>query len=476
MIPFLTFLFLAADIPSTSSVSSTHASYDGNALTLSGHVTLDHGLGKMCAEEAVLERQEGGKEFPFSLIHLHRDVVVSLTKDATLSCDLADLDFVALKGHLIAQEGGQVTYSDVLKSKKGTPSIFQLKSPKVDLEMAKLGHDGKKSDFDIHSIRAREGVLLECKNLFTLQADSAFYRKETGASKEFQGVISAYPKDKHTPCHLVHKEDVIDAESVDVDLTQSSLSFYRPKGILRSLLSSKTSKADLHFSADHLLWEHLKQNLLLKGNILIQEAGLGTLSAQGEVEILHDLKKEGRILKKISSRGKTQLKYGIEKKAQTLVSYGTLILDHEHLIARIESPKNTPLYYEEENVAAHADQASLEYSWIEGTFQPVSLTLRGNVRLFSKALDAKKRCALADRLAYSPSTHTLILSANPGNKVLLWDEEQAIKMSAPEIHITRDVTTGNDLVKGVGLVQLTLTGEEKEILKRHFSFYKEETP
>ena len=44
--------------PETGSVSSTNASYDGTALVLTGHVILDHGLGKMTAEEASLQRQE----------------------------------------------------------------------------------------------------------------------------------------------------------------------------------------------------------------------------------------------------------------------------------------------------------------------------------------------------------------------------------------------------------------------------------
>jgi hypothetical protein len=62
----------APALSDTGSLSSSDASYDGNSLLLTGHVVLDHGLGKMTAEEASLERQEAGKDFPFSLIQLRK--------------------------------------------------------------------------------------------------------------------------------------------------------------------------------------------------------------------------------------------------------------------------------------------------------------------------------------------------------------------------------------------------------------------
>src|ERR1700722_421623 len=89
-------------------LSSSDASYDGNSLVLTGHVILDHGLGKMTAEEASLQRQEAGKDFPFSLIHLRKDVLLALKSSAEISCGSALLDFAALKGELSPSENGKV--------------------------------------------------------------------------------------------------------------------------------------------------------------------------------------------------------------------------------------------------------------------------------------------------------------------------------------------------------------------------------
>src|ERR1700722_12401504 len=95
-------------LPDSGTLSSSDASYDGNSLVLTGHVVLDHGLGKMTAEEASLERQEAGKDFPFSLIHLRKDVLLALKSSAEISCGSALLDFAALKGELSPSENGKV--------------------------------------------------------------------------------------------------------------------------------------------------------------------------------------------------------------------------------------------------------------------------------------------------------------------------------------------------------------------------------
>src|SRR5690349_21086898 len=99
-------------LPEAGSVSSTNATYDGNALILTGHVILDHGLGKMTAEEASLQKQEMGKDFPFSVIELRKDVHLALKSSAELLCERADLNFDVLTGVLHAKEGAKVIYSD----------------------------------------------------------------------------------------------------------------------------------------------------------------------------------------------------------------------------------------------------------------------------------------------------------------------------------------------------------------------------
>ena len=131
------------------------------------------------------------------------------------------------------------------------------------------------------------------------------------------------------------------------------------------------------------------------------------------------------------------------------------------------------LYYEEEEIAIFADSASLEYSIANDTLQPASLSLKGNIRLFSHDPQKPPRCGAADRLTYSLTTRTLILSANPGKKVLFWDEVQGMHLSAPEVHITFDPQTKQQNVKGIGAVQFSFTPDEQNKLMQLFPQLKQ---
>lgn len=468
--------------PDTGSVSSTNATYDGNALILTGHVVLDHGLGKMTAEEASLQKQEIGKDFPFAVIELRKDVHLALKSSAELLCETADLNFETLIGVLHAKDASKVIYTDAFKKKKETIP-FKLMGNRIELLFSKQCAT-KKTDYDIETVHVKDDVLIDYSNGFHLTADHALYRKQNADSstnKEFQGIITAYPKDEHSQCRLTHGSDVIDADMVDFNMICSTLSLLHPKGILSSTLLPKVQKEPMRFSADHLLWDHTTHALKLQGRIFIEEKSLGKLVASDELQLTHSLNSGKMLLKAIHAQGPTTLTYDDPSFSQPhkLISYGTMDLDRDKLLATLDSPEkegriplDKQIYYEEEEIGVFADRAILEYSESENQLRPVSLQLKGNIRLFSHDPKQPPRCGISDRLNYSLTTRTLILSANPGNKVLFWDESQGLRMSASEVHITYDTESKHHTVKGVGKVQLSLTTEEQQHLKQLFPYYK----
>ena len=468
-------------LPEAGSVSSTNATYDGNALILTGHVILDHGLGKMTAEEASLQKQEMGKDFPFSVIELRKDVHLALKSSAELLCERADLNFDSLIGVLYSSDTSKVSYVDGFKKKKETIP-FKLMGNKIELLFSKQSHEAKKTDYDVETVLVKEDVLIEYARDFHLQADQALYRKQNSAAtnKEFQGIITAYPKE-HSQCHLTHGGDAIDADTVDLNMIDSTLSLINPKGVLSSTLMPKLQKEPMRFSADQLIWDHVHHAIALKGHVQIEEDSLGKITAVEELHLVHAQAKGKSLLKAIRSQGKTTLIYRDISTAQPhkLVSYGKMEIDRDKLLAALDSPEkegHVPLdkqiYYEEEEIGVFADRASLEYSESEEGLRPVSLQVKGNVRLFSHDPKQPPRCGLADRLIYSLTTRTLILYANPGSKVLFWDESQGLRMSASEVHVTHDPETKQHTVKGIGKVQLSLTTEEEQHLKQLFPYYK----
>ncbi len=470
--------------PETGSVSSTNASYDGTALILTGHVILDHGLGQMTAEEASLQKQvESAKDFPFSVIQLRKDVILALKNSAQLHCEHADLDFTMLKGFLTPKESEKVLYSDTLKRKRSNESSsMQMLSKALELTFSKQEHDSKKADYEIETILAKNDVEITYADDFLLTADHALYRRQLPSdnktvAKEFQGIVSALPKDANSLCRLTHQDDIIDADSIDIDLLQAKLSMLHPRGTLSSSFLSQSQPGQMKFHCDHLLWDHGKHVLTLRGGVSIEDAMLGVVTAEELIELSHKTVQGKEILQSIHSTGPTTLTYFNPelKKHHRILSQGSIHLDRDKLLATLDSPEHDgkvlssqQLYYEEEEIAFFADTAALEYALHDEILEPVSLTLKGNIRLFSHLPDAPTRCGLADRMTYSLATRTLILSANPGKKVLFCDESQGMQISAREVHITQDPETRQQTVKGVGNVQFALSAEEHALLQQLF--------
>lgn len=463
--------FAAAPAAEDTALSSSHADYDGNALILTGQVRLDHGLGKMEAERAVLERQEGNKEFPFAHILLEKSVKLATHAHSEIECARADLDFTQLKGQLFSEEAHPIIFND---------ASIHMTSQNVDLDFVKTAKDGEKSFFSIQSILAKDGVTIDYSKQLKIIADHAVYKKSDAiASKEFQGVMTAYPKDTQTPCLLIHEEDRIEADTINLDIINATASLVHPRGALSSHLTPQLRKGPLFLSSDFLVWDHKKNLVTLKGNITLDDPNLGSIQAAEELSLSQVVANGKRVVKAIRTHGRTHLKYR-EPQSQTvhnLICQGSMRFERDKLSTFLESPKvkgkvpfDKQIQYAEKDFSVYCDQAVVDYTVEQQTLHPSSVVLKGNIRLFTQDLTKAKRCALADRVTYSPGTSTLILSASSGKKVLFWDEGQTMRISAQEVHITRDPESKSDTIKGFGQVKFSFSSEESETLKKFFPF------
>jgi len=459
----------ANSIEESTSLSSASADYNGNTLILKGNVILDHGLGKMGAEQAFLEKQEPGKDFPFSFIRLHKEVNIELMEQATLKCDTADFDFLSLKGKLLAKELGKVIYTN-------SPSQIRLMSDDIQVEMEKKEFDGKKTVYDLEKIHANGDIIVDYAQTFTLRADRALYQKT-----DTQRSVTVYPGDLNKLCHLSHEGDEIMAPLIYIDLNQSLLSLQQPKGKLLSSLALQIEKSEISFTANQLLWNHLKNILSLQGAVHIEEPSIGTIESDGVIQIAQIKMQGKRLIQSIRSQGKTILTYKEPSTQSThqLINHGSFHLDREHMRLSLESPlvngkvpNDKQLSYKEAETAVFADKAILEYALVEGTLQPISLLLKGNVRMTASEDLQPNLCGLSDRVIFSPATKTLILSAHPNKKVLFWDEEQGLSLSSQEIHITEDPSTHKRSIKGIGNVKFAFSNEENSLLQKIFPNYK----
>jgi lipopolysaccharide export system protein LptA len=466
----LALLVLCCSAQSPSGMlSSSSAAYDGTALVLSGQVILDHGLGTMKAEEAVLEKQEAnGKEFPFSSILLKSKVELKLPEQSFLQCESAALDFSSLKGKLSASEGNKVLYSD---------KLLRISSNESDLLFEKLENPGSRSDYTVKIAKALGDVLINYGDLFTVKAGKAIYQKNFGGTQLAQGTIHAFPTDEFSNCRIEHGNDVIDAEAIEMDLAHSAVILKKTKGSLTEFFSPKLPIGEVHFHCDQVLWDQPKNTFHLQGHVRIDESALGKLSNEEELVVVQG--KNG--IASILAKGSVFLEFQENENSplHKLSCHGKMAIDHEKMQATFESPSvegTTPLdkqlYYDEGKISVYADRAHIDYAAEGNKLYPSTISLKGHVRV--RSIDASKpaRVGLADWITYSPTTHTFILGSNPGNKVLFFDEKENMRICAQEIHLTQDSSGTNETVKGVGNVRFSFSAEEETLLKNLFGITK----
>ncbi len=461
MIKIFTFLllpssFLLADLTTPLeeelNLSSTKAVYDGNILNLEGSISLKHSLGTLSSEEAFLQKQENKAELPFSLIHLKKEVFITLQNKATLSCESAELDFNALQGHLQSDEQKKVTYNDLIKTADATISPLQISSKSIDLIFTKSPEKTFEVQYNIDRLIAQQEVVISYAKDFVLKADEATYEKLTG-------LIKAYPTAPENLCLLSFEDNFIETPKIEINLDKKLLNLQNPKGSLKGSLFSQKENGEIFFSAKELDWDYQKGVLTLHKDITIKEESFGSLLADKELLIEQNLSQKTNQLKAIYVNGPSVL----SQKDATLISSGQLHLDGEKRQIIAISPKNKQLLYIDSKMQLEANQALLEYT--ESSQDISSLTVKGNVKIKTTDLEKKPKYGLADRLTYSPETKTLILLANPGKKVLFQDLEDEISMSAQEVHLTQNPNTGKMDIKGIGNLKLFLSSEELTLLQ-----------
>lgn len=463
----LFFLFNELSSLEDNTISALNASYEDNNLILEGDVKLDHGLGTLSAEQASLYKQENNKDLPFSSIHLQEKVKIICKNQATLTCDLAKLDFVTLQGKISSIGPTPVTYTDkILNCKEGTP--FQVQGQTIDILFDEQSKEAG-MEYGCKEILAKENVMIEYANDFKIKTDEAHYKSTAPDASSLNGTITAYPIAPHAYNHLYYKDELIETSFIEIAVEKSCLYLKDPKGSLPSSLFSPKQKGQLFFTCKDLNWDHQNGLLTLQKDIQIQESHFGCLAADQILTIEQNKKEDPTFIKSIHVNGRCILSHN----DSSLTSHGSLHIDgvKGHLTAI--SPKKEgkteledQVLYQNSDMSLQADSAFLEYS--EPLHELASLTFQGCVRIQSLATAKTARYALADRLVYSPDTKTIILSAYTGKKVLFWDEEQGATLSAKEVHLTQNPLTHKTEIKGIGNLKLSLSKDEQQHLKNHF--------
>lgn len=110
-----------------------------------------------------------------------------------------------------------------------------------------------------------------------------------------------------------------------------------------------------------------------------------------------------------------------------------------------------------------AQEAEMEYTKNENSLEPSKITLYGSVVL--KKAD-RAQYALADRVEYFPAKKELLFHAEEGNRVLFFDKEREMQLSAPAVK----ALDNGEVIEGLGEVRFYFKNTELQKLKEQFQW------
>jgi hypothetical protein len=117
----------------------------------------------------------------------------------------------------------------------------------------------------------------------------------------------------------------------------------------------------------------------------------------------------------------------------------------------------------------YADRAQVDYQEIDGKLEATKVTLYENVHLVNMGSEEKpgSQYALADEVTFFPQEQLTILESKNG-KVLFYDKQRDMQLSARKVRAQRDPLTKKESVQGIGDVRFVFGPEELEKIKQRF--------
>ena len=480
-------LFIAISLDAAESyddepmtLSAVQADYKDRKITLKGDVVVEHELGKMCAQDVEIHSVPSEKCLRLGSILLKDKVNILLKDSGQLTCEGADLDYQQMKGFF----SGDVTYSELCKSKKQETVPLIVKSRLMTLDIARqetpIEVAGKSF---VQQITAVGDVNVNYNHDFIASADQGLYERRSAAAENSRpaGTITLRMDSSERFCKIINRNgDLIKAGVIKIDILTKELAFEKANGTIQGSREGVKTDQRIDFSADTLLWDNANDQITLQDNVQINQAGLGRLETDGEARIYQRSHAGKKQLSLLETAGKTVIVFQEPGKEleHTLTSYGVVAVDHIQLLTTMDSPKGPRgKVRDEEQVSflddqgeIFADKAALYYALDGGKIVLSKVRLEGNVRLKDRQDGSGDilHYVIADFVDFIPEDKEMIFTAKAKRRVLFYDKMNNVQVSAPALKIKRDDVTQKESIKGIGDVRFSFIEQEYMQLRKRF--------
>lgn len=239
-----------------------------------------------------------------------------------------------------------------------------------------------------------------------------------------------------------------------------------------------------------MVWKKACKMLLLSGKVEVDKSSGAAFKTDKQLGIYYHEVKGKKELQSIKSDGLILVTHqeGLLKQPHCLTCHGKMLVDHQVLEITMDSPrgkqgrviKNKQVTFNDSLGEMQADKLKMSYRFQNGKIIPVKLKLEGNVSLLDRKNDRTApfdrpqilHYALADCVDYDPQTKEVLFSGSKKKRVLFYDKENNLQVSAPKLKVKRDQATKKESVQGIGDVRFSFLEREFEQLRERFNLKK----
>lgn len=440
-----------------SLISSDYATYDESVLKLEGNVSLSHQLMLFSATSAKLFDYDKEKTPPFSKALLQKDVTIHLRNNVQMLCDMASIDLTNQKGE-IQSNGGLAVYKDLIGQQK-VP--LEIKGKKASFEMIQSEDSRFLYPLDIKQLSVDDEVSIDYGNSMQLTATSALFQKFDETNRR---TIEAFGEMQS--CCFTNEQDQIFADWMQLDLLTNDIVMKNIFGELVSPTSIKTSKPSLSIFANHLQFFHDDRKITLRGDVKLIDDDFADLVCDDKVEIFQVKEYDHYVIQTIVCSGNSTIQSHHEE-LQSLKTSGQMEFSRNSL-SLVATKGSTQTLYQNDTLSIFSDVAMIEYDLVDLSLSPKKIHFQGSVKMHCMQESNPLHYGFADELILDPKTNETKLIANKGRKVLFWNEEESLKVSADQIHVFFDEETRKEIIHGIGSVRFTFNSEEEDNFKEIF--------
>lgn len=414
-------------------------------------------------------------KFDTSQTRLEGAVSLTISGGMSLRCDRALLDRQSGYGHCACiGENFCVIRGQVVEVPGQEPVEMVLQARVVDVWL----DDSQ----EIREAIAEGEVRVHYGSDWTARGDRLYYRRGVEGVEQqaaWDGIIEMSGEEgKGAQVAHVGGSRVM-AQRMTLDTASRQLTLTEVTGALVSSVNEE-SFANLRFTADVAIWNQLAQRFTLLGDVEINRSAEQWMKTKGEV-CIHCSNPMGSMqVTRIESAGPTTIAYGSACQSLTCQGHGVVDLERETLHFSSPRGKNGHVALEQQIAfkgsegAVTSDDLSISYTSKDGQMVSSGFVAKGHVCLMRQGEGDSAQYSLADAVTYKPQTGELLFEAVTPRRVIFFDRKYDVKVSAPQVRVTRDPHTGKDVIRGIGDVRLTLLDQELAWLRQRFGWEESE--